>query len=270
MTGTRPRRKTLSVVLMTKNEEVRLPACLDQVAGWADEVVVIDDLSTDRTVEVARRYTDRVFSYASDDDHYRQWNRGIDHATGDWILHIDADELVTPQLKGAIDQMLAIEQPYAAFELMRRNVFLGHAMRHGGWYHRHRILFRRTRARCVGKGIHVQLHVEGRVGFLDADVLHFPFDSLGQFLDRQNHYTSVEADVMAEEPERVPARRVLYQAVVRPPKLLWKFYVKKRARRDGWHGLAFSVLYAFTHFLLWAKYWERTYGRAAGTRTPAG
>ena len=167
-----PRRGTLAVVMMTKNEEARLPACLDRVRGWADEVVIIDDLSVDRTVEVARRYTQKVFAIASEDDHYAQWNRGIERADSDWILHIDADEWVTPELKRAIDGILVDDGGHSAFDLMRLNHFLGRPMRHGGWRHRHRILFRRSRARCVGKGIHVRLQVDGTVGFLDADIEH--------------------------------------------------------------------------------------------------
>jgi glycosyltransferase involved in cell wall biosynthesis len=257
-------RERLAVVLMTKNEEARLAACLDRVAGWADEIVIIDDLSTDRTVEIARRYTDRIVQVASHDDHFAQWNRGIEQATSQWILHIDADEWVTPTLRAAIDQRLIDPAGHAGFDLMRKNVFLGHPMQAGGWYHRHRILFRKERTRCEGKGIHVQLQIDGPVGFIDADIEHYPFTSLDQFIDRQNHYTTVDAGVMAEARPVVPKRRVLFQTVVRPVKLYWKMYHKLQGRRDGWVGLVFSVLFAFMHLLLWAKYWEQIYGRAPG------
>ncbi len=254
---------TLAVVMMTKNEEARLAACLDRVAGWADEIVIIDDMSTDGTIEVARRYTDAIVRVPSNDDHFQQWNRGIDRASSDWVLHIDADEWVTPRLKASIDERLAEPQDDAAFELMRRNFFLGHPMRYGGWRHRHLILFRRDRARCVGKGIHVRLKIDGSVGFIDADIEHFPFSSLSQFLIRQNHYSMVEARVMFEEHGMLPMRTVYYQACVRPFKLFWKFYVKKQGRRDGWHGFVFSILFAFSHFLLWAKYWECMQGASS-------
>ncbi|MBI3324810.1 MAG: glycosyltransferase family 2 protein [Candidatus Omnitrophica bacterium] len=250
------RRQTLAVVLMTKNEEARLADCLDRVAGWADEIVVIDDLSTDRTVEIARRYTDKIFPYASEDDHYRQWNRGIDHATSDWILHIDADEHVTALLRAAIDEVLRSGTPHDAFTVMRRNYFLGRPMRYGGWYHPHLIFFRRDRARCVGSGIHVRLRVDGAIGSLPADIHHYPFATVAQFLTRQNLYTTVEAKVLLAERGRLPWRVVLVQLTLRPLKLFWKFYVKKQGRRDGWHGLVFSGLFAVAHWMLWAKYWE--------------
>lgn len=255
--GTRPvRRATLAIVMMTKNEETRLAACLDRVVGWADEIVIIDDLSTDRTVEIARRYTEKIYAIASQDDHFAQWNRGIDRAVSDWILHIDADEWVTSALQQAIDAALADDGGHSAFRLMRLNYFLGRPMRHGGWHHPHLILFRRDRARCVGTGIHVRLEVQGTIGQLDADIEHYPFTSVAQFIQRQNHYASVDARVLVKERGRVPMRTILFQAAWRPWKLFSKFYIKKRARREGMVGLIFSVLFAFTHFLLWAHVWE--------------
>lgn len=252
-----PGRASVAVVMMTKNEERKLPACLDKVAGWADEIVIMDDDSTDNTVAVAERYGAKVFVMPSHDDHFLQWNRGIERAASDWVLHIDADEWVTPQLKDAIDQVRLDDRGHSAFEIMRKNVFLGHPMKHGGWYHRHLIFFRRDKARCIGKGIHVCLKVEGTTGFLNADIEHYPFTSIAQFIERQNHYTSIEAQVMFEREGAAFARSVWFQAAVRPVKLFWKFYVKKQGRKDGWVGFVFSALFAFFHGILWAKYWER-------------
>lgn len=253
------RRETLSVVLMTKNEGARLAACLDCVAGWADEIVVIDDLSTDRTVEIARRYTEKVFSLASEDNHDRQWNRGSERASGEWILHIDADEVVTDSLKNAIDQVLAGGTVHSAFEMMRKNFFLGRPMRYGGWYHRHLVLFRRARARCVGRGIHVRLQVNGSIGMLNADIEHYPCTSLTQFIERQNHYTEVEAVRLREERGLLPMRTIGFQIGWRPVKLFWKSYVKNQGYREDAHGLVFALLHAFMHAMLWAKYWELAY-----------
>lgn len=249
-------RGSLAVVMMTKNEAHRLAQCLDRVAGWADEIVIIDDFSTDGTVEIAKRYTDRVVQAASEDNHSRQWNRGIDAATAEWILHIDADEWVTPELKAAISRMLIGGTTHSAFRILRLNYFLGRPMRHGGWHHPHLILFRRDKTRCLGRGIHALRQIEGTIGFMPADILHFPFDSIGQFLARQNQYTSVEARIMREDEPPVPQRAIRYQMVIKPMKLLWKFLVKRHAYQDGMHGIVFAGLFAFTHFMLWAKYAE--------------
>ena len=259
-------RESVAVVLMTKNEEKRLAHCLDQVKGWADEIVVIDDESADRTREIARGYTPKVFVHKSEDNHDQQWNLGLEKAASEWILHIDADEIVTPALKKAIDRALAPLDHgltgFSAYDLMRLNFFLGRPMRHGGWRHKHRILFRRLRSRCTGQGIHVRLQVDGKVGFLDAEIEHHPFQSFSQFIDRQNHYTTVEAEVMLKEKGRLPWKEVRRQMLLRPWKLFWKMYVKQAGYRDGSTGFFFAALFAFFHHALWAKYWERA--EAAG------
>ena len=278
-------RESLAVVLMTKNEEKRLAHCLDQVKGWADEIVVIDDESADRTAEIAGAYTPKVFIHRSEDNHDRQWNLGSEKASSEWILHIDADEIVTPALKAAIDRALAgaaglcaearggasssaglcaearggasSSAGLSAYDLMRLNFFLGRPMRHGGWRHRHRILFRRTKSRCTGQGIHVRLEVDGKIGFLDAEIEHYPFSSLAQFIDRQNHYTSIEAEVMLQEKGRLPWKTVRYQITFRPWKLFWKSYLKQQGYKEGAVGFFFAALFAYFHHALWAKYWEK-------------
>lgn len=250
-------RESLAVVMMTKNEEKRLAHCLDHVKGWADEIVIIDDESTDRTVEIARGYTPKVFVHKSNDNHDGQWNLGSEKAASEWILHIDADEIVTPALKTAIDKALANTDGVNGFDLLRLNFFLGRPMRHGGWRHKHRILFRRSKSRCAGQGIHVKLQIEGKVGFLNAEIEHYPFQSLSQFIDRQNHYSSVEAGVMLQEKGKLPWKMVRRQMVFRPIKLFWKSYVKQQGFREGTVGFFFAALFAYFHHALWAKYWEK-------------
>ena len=251
-------RESLAVVLMTKNEEGRLARCLDPVKGWADEIVVIDDESADRTVEIAKQYTPKVFVHKSHDNHDGQWNLGSEKASSEWILHIDADEIITPALKSAIDRQLAQAGGVDAYELIRLNYFLGRPMRHGGWRHKHRILFRRSKARCAGRGIHVRLQVDGKTGFLDAEIEHYPFSSLSQFIDRQNHYTTVESAVLLKEKGKLPWKAVRRQMALRPLELFWKSYVKQGAWRDGPVGFFFAALFAYFHHALWAKYWEKT------------
>jgi len=251
------RRPTLAVVMMVKNEAARLAHCLEQVQGWADEIVIVDDESSDDSVAIAKRFTPKVFVHPSRDNHDQQWNIGSDRAESEWILHIDADEIVTPALRDAIDEALRTNDGRVrAYDLIRLNFFLGHPMRRGGWRHRHRILFRRKNARCVGQGIHVRLQVDGEVAPLEAEIEHHPFQSFAQFIDRQNHYSNVEAAVLFREKGRLPWQVVRGQMVFKPIHRFWKSFIKQGGFREGRIGFLFAGLTAFFHHALWAKYWE--------------
>lgn len=251
------KRQTISVVLMTKNEERRIGETLEAVR-WADEIVIVDDESTDATVEICKRYNAKIIISRSGDHHDKQWNIGIDNSTSDWVLHIDADETVTPGLKGEIEKVLIDSKGFSAFKIMRKNYFLGHFMRYGGWYHPVLILFKRNSARCIGKGIHVNVKVDGEIGLIKEDIIHRPFESISQFIIRHDKYTTKEAEVMLEEKGIISNSELKSKLRVRPLKVFWKMYVKKQGFREGYYGLVFSVLYAWVEFIRWAKYWELT------------
>ena len=241
---------------MTKNAEPLVEGTLKSVADWVDEIVVLDGFSSDRTVEICRRYTDKV--YQNHWDGYRfctERNLGTSHASSDWCLHIDPDERATPEFRDAVLRMLEKGTSYDAFEFRKRNYFLGHAMRHGGWYHYSLHLFRRGKAHYEGV-IHETLKVDGAVGRLEAPVEHYPFTSLSQFVRRHNGYSSREALAKFEECGIVSDKEIGFQLKKKPLKRFFKFYVRKRGFLDGAHGLIFSVLFAWVHFINWAKYWE--------------
>jgi glycosyltransferase involved in cell wall biosynthesis len=226
------------------------------VAGWADEIVVIDGFSTDRTVEVCRKYTDKVFQ--NHWDGYRfctERNLGTDKASSDWCLHIDPDERATPEFSGALLKLLEKTPAYDAFEFRKKNFFLGRFMRHGGWYHYSLHLFRRTKGVYEGV-IHESLKVDGKIGKLEAAVEHYPFTSVSQFVNRHNGYSSREASAKYEECGILSDKEIFFNLKAKPLKRFFKFYVRKRAFLDGVHGFLFSVLFAWVHFINWAKYWE--------------
>lgn len=247
-------RKKLSVVVLTKNEEARIARCLESVR-WADEIILVDGHSTDRTAEIARSFGARVVSNHFDGNFDRERNLGIDQASGGWILQLDADDVATPGFRQAVEKILESEPPFCAYRFKRKNFFLGRAMRHGGWYHDSLHFFRKGKARYKGR-IHETLIVDGPIGSLAEEVEHHPFESITQFIERHNRYSSLEAERIREERGALPWRKVRSQLTWKPLKLFWKFYVKKRGFREGWVGLVFSVLFAWVHFLNWAKYWE--------------
>ncbi len=249
-------RETISAVIMTKNCEDLVEGTLKSVASWVDEIVVIDGFSTDRTVEICRRYTDKVFQNRWDGYRFcTERNLGNEKATKDWCFHVDPDERATPEFAKAVTRMLEKGTRHNAFEFRKKNFFMGRWMRHGGWYHYSLHLFRRGKATYDGV-IHEKLHVDGSIGKLEAPVEHYPFVSIKQFVMRHNGYSSREAMALKEEKGMLPEKTIEFNLKEKPIKRFFKFYIKKRGFLDGTHGFIFSVLFAWVHFVNWVKYWE--------------
>ncbi len=247
-------REKLSAVLLTKNEEARIQPALESLR-WVDEIVIVDGMSSDRTVEICETYGAKVVRHPFSGSFGEERNVGAQAASHDWILALDADDVVSEELRQALEQVLTTGTPHVAFRLGRKSNFLGRWMTHGGWDYLYYTFYRRSRCHFRGRVHHV-LQINGTAGVLEAAVLHYPFTSLEQFVARQNRYTSLEAQELVETRGLLPAREVRYQMAIRPLKLFWKSYVKKQGFREGWYGLVFAILYAWVHFLKWAKYWE--------------
>lgn len=248
-------RARLSVVVITANEEDRLRRCLESVA-WADEIVVVDSASEDKTVEIARAFTDHVV--------VRPWagfapqkNFGIERATGDWILSLDADEEVSPELAREIGSVLAGDRAFDGFRISRRNIFWDRWVRHGRLYPDWQIrLFRRGHGRFVEHDVHESVEVTGRVGELAGDLVHRSYRDVADFLTRTNRYTSLAADEWARSRRPFSAADI----VRRPLGRFLSMYVIHRGFLDGWRGFLLAVLYAYYVFIRSVKIWERVRG----------
>lgn len=247
-------RPSLTAVIITKNAAVTLQHCLDSIR-WVKEIVVIDGGSTDGTALKALTAGAKVMVDERTDDFGGLRNLGTDCARGDWVLQLDADEVVTPEFRKKLEEIVSHPDTHAAYKFRRRNNFLGRWMKFGGWDHQSLHLFRRGKARYEGR-VHERLVVDGTIGTLEEGVEHYPFRSLEEFIDRQNRYTSIEARELLEKNPNLTKKEIRYQVTVRPVKLFWKLYVKKHGHREGRVGLIFCVLYSFVHFLKWAKAWE--------------
>jgi glycosyltransferase involved in cell wall biosynthesis len=251
---------TLTVVVLTLNEEANIAACLEGVR-WADEVMVLDSGSTDRTVEIARRFTPHVLAV--------EWkgygatrNIALDRATGDWVLWLDADERVTGDLGREIRETLqrGPGSP-AAYDVARRAYFLGKWIRHCGWYPgRVTRLFRRGSARFNDARVHEQLVVEGPVGSLRNDLLHYTDPDLEHYFRKFNRYTTLAA----EELQAAGRRATAWDLTVRPLFAFLKMYVLRLGVLDGMHGFILCTLSSAYVFTKYAKLWERT--RVGGAR----
>ena len=247
---TRPR---LSVVVVTLNEAERVRACLESVV-WADEVVVVDAESQDKTVLIARELTDRVF--------VRPWpgfaaqkNFAIAQATGDWILSLDADETVSAPLRAEIEAVVKGAGPAAGYTVPRRNVFWGVWVRHGGLYPDRQLrLFRRGHGRFLERAVHESVAVDGTVGRLDGHLEHRSYRDVADFLARADRYASLAADEWLAAGRPV---RPLRDLVARPIGRFLGMYLARAGFLDGWRGFLLATLYAYYVLMRSAKIWER-------------
>lgn len=247
-------RGRLSVVVVSLNEEDRIRECLES-AAWADELVVVDAESRDKTATIARELTDHVF--------VRPWpgfaaqkNFGLDQAGGDWILSLDADEVVSPALREEIAAIVAGAGAHAGYSVPRRNVFWGRWVRHGGLYPDRQLrLFRRGRGRFVERSVHESVRVDGSLGRLAGHLEHRSYRDVADFLERADRYSTLAAEEWVAAGRRA---RPLVDIVARPVARVLGMYVARAGFLDGWRGFLLAVLYGYYVFMRSAKIWERT------------
>jgi glycosyltransferase involved in cell wall biosynthesis len=242
----------LSVVVITLNEEDRIRECLASVA-WADELVVVDAGSEDKTAALAREFTDHVV-IRSWDGFAAQKNFGIERATGEWVLSLDADEQVEPALRDEIVAVLAQPSPHAGYRIARRNIMWGRWIRHGRLYPDWQLrLFRRDRGRFVERAVHESVAVDGSIGRLGAPLLHHSYRDVSDFLRRADRYATLAAEEWVGSGR--PFRPL--QLVTAPLGRFLSMYVLHRGFLDGSRGFLLAVLYAYYVFVRSAKIWEK-------------
>ena len=242
----------ITVAVITKNEEANIARCLASVP-FADEIVVVDSGSTDDTVAIARRFTDRVVQREWL-GHVEQKQVAVDLASHDWILSLDADEEVGPPLRGLIEGLRQAGGQADAYTVCRRTFYLGRWINHSGWYPDRRIrLFDRRRARWGGRNPHDEVICDGTVAQLPGDLNHYSYRDLDHHLSRINEYTTI----MAREHWERGKRATLADVVLRPPFAFVKKYLLQRGFLDGRHGFVVCALTAYYVFCKYAKLWER-------------
>lgn len=188
---------TLSVAIITKNEEANIRRTLESVR-WANEIILVDSGSTDRTCDIARELGAKVFvedwkGFAA------QKNSAIEKCTGDWILSLDADEEVSAELAQDIRNK-SNEKPDLAYFVPRRNLFLGRWIKHGGFYPDPKLrLFRRGKGRFENRAVHETVQVEGELGKLRADLIHHAYPTLSSYIEHMNSYSSLGAEMAVQQ-----------------------------------------------------------------------
>ncbi len=244
----------ISAVIIVKNEEKKIALCLGSLK-WADEVIVVDGFSTDGTVETARSFGAKVIMRKFTGSFADDRNAGLDEAKNDWVLQLDADEVVRSGFAEKAEAAVLLAKNAAAFKFRRVNFFLGHSMDHGGFHHYIPNFVNKRLVRFDGK-VHEVPVCKGDILALEADIEHHPFDNLSQFIMRQDRYASIAAAEMLKKEGVLPEKIIRKNLVGKSFKIFFKSYFKKQGYREGAYGLVFAVLFAFINFLKWAKYWE--------------
>jgi len=239
----------ISAVVITFNEENNIEAALESVAGIAAEIVVVDSHSTDRTVKLARKFTDRVYE--------RKWtnfadqkNFGDAHASHPWILSLDADERLSPELREEILALLNEEPDAAGFSTPRQVFYLGRWIRHSGWFPDRRVrLFRKDCAHWEGEYVHEKLVIAGEAGTLSGSIHHYTYRNISEHLVRIDRFSSLGAQKLYAAKKKCRWHHLL----VLPSARFVKSYLLKLGFLDGFAGLVISVLNGYAIFVRYAK-----------------
>jgi glycosyltransferase involved in cell wall biosynthesis len=242
----------VSAVIIAKNEADAIGDALTSLS-WADEIVVVDAQSTDGTVEIARRFTDRVY--------VRAWNGYVDQknyaaslATHDWIFSLDADERVTHDLSAEIRELLSSEPAMRGYRMPRVSFYLGRWMRTTDMYPDYQLrLYDRRHGHWDGMHVHESVKLDaGPVGHLKSELQHYPYKDLSEHLIRMDRYTTLAAQQMFEKGKRATRLELLFH----PPVAFARNYILKGGFRDGKPGLIVSLVNSYYVMLKFAKLWE--------------
>lgn len=241
----------LSVIILTKNEEKRIAQCLDSVK-WADEIIVVDDESTDRTVEIARVYTNKIFIRKMDiEGRHRNW--AYAQAKNNWVLSLDADEVVTSELKEEIESILKNNPKENGFTIPRRNYIGNYWVKYGGWYPSPQLkLFSKDKFHYEEVGVHPRAFMDDPCGHLKSDIIHYSYKNLEDFLSKLNNQTTREAKKWFSQNKPMHLGRFIWRSIDR----FIRTYIGRKGYKDGFIGFAIAFYAGLYQFISYLKYRE--------------
>jgi len=289
------KRQTISVVLATFNEETNIKACLESVKGWVDEIIIVDEQSTDKTKEIAEGLGAKVYSEPHEQIFHITKNKAINKAKSTWILQLDADERITEEMKKEIIGILEgdyfgfdnwisplrktvnkiikifpepnkLAKPAQAYWLPRKNYFLTRYLKNTGQYPDPVIrLFQKGKAILPAKDVHEQMKVDGVVGWLKTDLDHYATPDFSRYLLRENRYSSLQARFYKEARLKINFGNTIWFLFFKPAGTFLNLYIRRRGFLDGFPGFVFSLYsgfhHAFSYMKLWELYKNETYGK---------
>ena len=253
-----PGRVLCSVIIAAKDEADEIAECIASVA-WAAEVIVVENDSTDDTVDIARGAGATVFSHPFETIGCQR-NAAIARARHAWILVVDADERGTPALGAEVSRVIAGEGSDVAFRVRRRNMFLGHEIRHGGWERDRPVRLFRSRMRYDERPVHEHVMTDGPVGDLAEPLIHFPYASLSEYFAKLDRYSRWWAEQNFARGRRTSA----WTIALRPPARFLTMFVMRAGFLDGAAGAVVAVLAAMSVAAKYARLWELQRGAGTG------
>lgn len=259
---TEPKREKISACVITFNEERKIERCLKSLT-WCDEIVILDSFSTDRTLEICRRYTDRIFQHEWM-GYVGQRNLVREMAQYSWVIFLDADEEVSPALRDEIlRELTSGASRYIGYEFPRLVYYIGRWIRHGEWYPDVKLrLFKKEYGRTEGQEPHDKVAVAGPVKRLRSPIWHYTYDSIKDHMDTINRFSTITA-----QQQFVAARRLRWSdLLLRPGFRFLRGYIARRGFLDGAHGLVIAVLNSYGVFVKYAKLWELRRRQSPGYR----
>lgn len=246
----------ISVVISAYNEEENIKECIDSVQELADEIIVVDNSSTDRTGEIAKKAGAKVFTQPNNPEKIDlQKNFGFERASHEWILSLDADERVNVRLIQEIKKVIADTNGINGYLIPRKNILFGKWIKNSIWWPDYQLrLFKRGKGKFSRATVHQPLDVKGDTKHLSEPLVHYNYDSVSEFVSRMNNiYTEIEAEEILRQKQKL----AWTDALSMPASDFLKTFFLQKGYRDGLHGLILSILQAFYMFLVFAKVWER-------------
>lgn len=247
----------ISAALATFNEEKNIVDCIESLKLFADEIVVVDGTSSDRTAEIARKLGAKVFVISNKAMFHINKNMAFEKCKRDWIFYIDADERVTKELAAELKEIVRRNPKENGFWVNRKNWFLGDFLTKGGAYPNPDVrFFRNGKGKLAEKSVHEKLDVNGEVGHLKNDLIHLADPTFERYLQRANRYTDLTAEnIKSKDPSR-GIWPVIYYMIFKPIFTFSNIYFRHKGYQDGFRGFVWAFFSAAHHYYAYVKYWS--------------
>lgn len=251
--------KKLSIALATYNEEANLSRCLDSVKDIADEIIIVDGSSNDKTIEIAKKFGAKIIVTTNPENFHINKQKAIDQAKCEWILQLDADEAISSELKKEIKEVLHLNKKINGYWIPRKNCFLGKFLMKGGQYPDYSLrLYRKGKGRLPQKDVHEHAQVDGEVGYLNEPMLHYPYKKFTHYLKKWNNYNNFFSEQIKQDENKKNLFKRLFSGfnylLIKPIYWFFMSYFRHKGFMDSWQGLVFSFFSALRFPASYIKY----------------